>query len=187
MNRIAVKEEVNLGRRVFLCGAGCGAGRRGCCGRCGRPHVIAAAAKTEPGEVTIVQFSDDGKRLAKVKIAKVVKTEEEWRKQLPSGVFEITRHADTEIAYSGKLLESCTTRGFSAASAATMRCSVRRRSLIRERAGRAFGSRLRRKMCGRFATAASAWSGRRFRARNAMRTWGTCLTMVRSRRGCGIA
>jgi peptide-methionine (R)-S-oxide reductase len=49
-----------------------------------------------------VQFSDAGKRLAKVKIAKVAKTEEEWRKQLPPGVFEITRHADTEFAYSGK-------------------------------------------------------------------------------------
>jgi peptide-methionine (R)-S-oxide reductase len=68
-----------------------------------KPYSITAAAATsEPGEVTIVQFSDDGKRLAKVKIAKVVKTEAEWRKQLPPGVFEITRHADTEFAYSGK-------------------------------------------------------------------------------------
>jgi len=67
-----------------------------------KPYTIVAAAKTEPGEVTIVQFSDEGKKLAKVKIAKVVKTEAEWRKQLPSGVFEITRHADTEFAYSGK-------------------------------------------------------------------------------------
>jgi len=67
-----------------------------------KPYTIVAAAKTEPVEVTIVQFSDEGKKLAKVKIAKVVKTEAEWRKQLPSGVFEITRHADTEFAYSGK-------------------------------------------------------------------------------------
>ena len=59
---------------------------------------MAEATKTEPAEVTIVQFSDYGKRLGKVKIARVVKSEEEWRKQLPSGVFEITRHADTEIA-----------------------------------------------------------------------------------------
>jgi peptide-methionine (R)-S-oxide reductase len=67
-----------------------------------RPHPVIAAAKIEPGEVTIVQFSDDGKRLGKVKIAKVVKSEDEWRKLLPSGVFEITRHADTEFAYTGK-------------------------------------------------------------------------------------
>lgn len=68
----------------------------------GRPRPVIAAAKSEPGEVTIVQFSDEGKRLAKVKVAKVIKTDDEWRKQLPSGVFEITRHADTEFAYTGK-------------------------------------------------------------------------------------
>jgi len=66
-----------------------------------QPHVI-AAVKSEPGEVTIVQFSDDGKRLGKIKVQKVIKTEDEWRKLLPSGVFEITRHADTEFAYTGK-------------------------------------------------------------------------------------
>ena len=67
------------------------------------PHVI-AAVKSEPGEVTIVQFSDDGKKLAKVKIAKVVKTELEWRKQLSADAFAITRQADTERAFSGSLL-----------------------------------------------------------------------------------
>jgi peptide-methionine (R)-S-oxide reductase len=95
--------QVNFGRRVFLAGAGAALGGA-LLWRWRKPRVIAAAAKSEPGEVTIVQFSDAGKRLAKVKIAKVVKTEDEWRKQLPSGVFEITRHADTEMAYSGKLL-----------------------------------------------------------------------------------
>jgi peptide-methionine (R)-S-oxide reductase len=93
--------EVNVGRRVFLAGAGAVIGGA-LVWSWRKPHMIVAEAKTEPGEVTIVQFSDAGKRLAKVKIAKVVKTEEEWRKQLPPGVFEITRHADTEIAYTGK-------------------------------------------------------------------------------------
>jgi peptide-methionine (R)-S-oxide reductase len=66
-------------------------------------RVIAAATpKSVPGEVTIVQFSDDGKRLAKVKIARVVKTDAEWRQQLSSGAFDITRRADTELAYTGK-------------------------------------------------------------------------------------
>src|SRR5580698_7011941 len=93
--------EVNLGRRLFLSGLGAAVGGAALLSL-RRPHVIAEAAKTEPAEVTVVQFSDSGKRLAKVKIARVVKTEEEWRKQLPSGVFEITRHADTEFAYTGK-------------------------------------------------------------------------------------
>jgi peptide-methionine (R)-S-oxide reductase len=91
----------SVSRRLFLAGAGAVLGGA-LLWRWRKPYVIAAEAKSEPGEVTIVQFSDDGKRLAKVKIAKVVKTEEEWRKQLPSGVFEVTRRADTEIAYTGK-------------------------------------------------------------------------------------
>jgi len=97
------KGEVNLGRRLFLAGAGAAIGGA-VLFSLRRPQVTAEAAKTEPAEVTIVQFSDSGKRLAKVKIARVVKSEEDWRKQLPSGVFEITRHADTELAFTGKLL-----------------------------------------------------------------------------------
>ena len=95
------KEEVNVGRRIFLAGAGAALGGA-LLWSWRKPHVMVAEAKSEPGEVTIVQFSDAGQRLGKVKIAKVVKSEDEWRKQLPSGVFEITRHADTEIAYTGK-------------------------------------------------------------------------------------
>jgi peptide-methionine (R)-S-oxide reductase len=93
--------ETNVGRRVFLASVGAALGGA-LLWRWRKPYVIAVEAKTEPGEVTIVQFSDEGKRLAKVKIAKVVKTEDEWRKQLQPGVFEVTRHADTEIAYTGK-------------------------------------------------------------------------------------
>jgi peptide-methionine (R)-S-oxide reductase len=62
----------------------------------------ATASKETPQEVTIVQFSDAGARLKKVRVPKVVKTEDEWRKQLTPGAFDITRHADTEIAYTGK-------------------------------------------------------------------------------------
>ena len=69
-----------------------------------KPHVTeaAAAVASEPKNVTVVLFSDSGQRLKTVRIAKVVKSAEEWRKQLPAGVFDITRNADTEIAYTGK-------------------------------------------------------------------------------------
>jgi peptide-methionine (R)-S-oxide reductase len=68
-----------------------------------KPRLIEAAMpKGDPGEVTIVQFSDDGKRLQKVRVPKVVKSDDEWRKQLSSGEFDITRRADTEFAFSGK-------------------------------------------------------------------------------------
>ena len=69
-----------------------------------RPTVLdaAPAADSAPKEVTVILFSDAGQRLKKVRIAKVIKTAAEWRKQLPAGVFDITRNADTEIAFSGK-------------------------------------------------------------------------------------
>lgn len=97
-------ERVNegmAGRRQFILGAGATLGGV-LLVHWAIPHSVIAAAKVEPGEVTIVQFSDDGKKIGKVKIAKVIKSEDEWRKQLPRGVFEITRHADTEFAYTGK-------------------------------------------------------------------------------------
>lgn len=67
--------------------------------------VLAAeggAVPNVPGEVTIVEFSDEGKKLKKVHVAKVVKTEEEWKAQLSPNAFQITRHADTEIAFTGQ-------------------------------------------------------------------------------------
>ena len=93
--------EVNVGRRLFLAGAGAALGGAALFSL-RRPRVTEAAANTGPVEVTIVQFNDAGQRLGTSTMARVVKTEEEWRRQLPSGVFEITRHADTELAYSGK-------------------------------------------------------------------------------------
>ena len=68
------------------------------------PVVVGAAhtARGTPGEVTIVQFSDDGKRLQKVRLAKVVKSEEDWKKILSPLAFDITRHADTERAFTGQ-------------------------------------------------------------------------------------
>lgn len=95
------KNEIDSSRRVFLLGAGATLGGLALFSF-RRPHPIEAPSKSEPAEVTIVQFSDDGKRLTKVKIPRVIKTEDQWKSQLPRGVFEITRHADTEIAYTGK-------------------------------------------------------------------------------------
>jgi peptide-methionine (R)-S-oxide reductase len=69
-----------------------------------RPAVsnAAPAALPEPKDVTVVLFSDSGQRLKKVQIAKVIKTPDQWRQQLGPGVFDITRNADTEIAFTGK-------------------------------------------------------------------------------------
>jgi peptide-methionine (R)-S-oxide reductase len=68
-----------------------------------KPRVLqVAAAATEPKEVTVVLFSDSGERLKKTSIAKVIKTQDQWRKQLSPNAYDITRNADTEMAFSGQ-------------------------------------------------------------------------------------
>jgi peptide-methionine (R)-S-oxide reductase len=93
---------VNVRRRAFL-GFSVSAIAGAALWSLHKPRVIEAAMpKGDPGEVTIVQFSDSGKRLQRVRVPKVIKSDEDWRKQLSPGQFDITRHADTEIAFSGQ-------------------------------------------------------------------------------------
>lgn len=66
-----------------------------------RPQLLKAAESSGPREVTVVMFSDARQRLKKVQIAKVIKAPEEWRKQLSANAYDITRNADTEMAFSG--------------------------------------------------------------------------------------
>jgi peptide-methionine (R)-S-oxide reductase len=93
----------NVRRRAFLASAAAAVGGLALW-QWKKPAVLEAApaAAGEPKEVTVVLFSDTGQRLKQVRIAKVVKTDDEWRKQLSSNAFDITRHADTEIAFYGK-------------------------------------------------------------------------------------
>jgi peptide-methionine (R)-S-oxide reductase len=67
----------------------------------GKSNMALAISKESPQVVTIVQFSDTGKRIKKVQVPKVIKTEREWRNQLSPSAFAITRQANTEIAYTG--------------------------------------------------------------------------------------
>lgn len=93
---------IDLRRRLFLASAGGVIGGLVLWGW-KRPRVVEmAAAASGPKDVTIVRFSDSGDRLNKERVPKVIKSAAEWRRQLPSGVFDITRNADTEIAYTGK-------------------------------------------------------------------------------------
>ena len=93
---------VNLRRRAFL-GISVSAIAGAAVWSLRKPRLIEAATPKGPAEeVTLVQFSDSGQRLQKVRVPKVVKSDDEWRKQLSPGEFDITRHADTEIAFSGK-------------------------------------------------------------------------------------
>ena len=60
------------------------------------------AAASPPVIVTIVAFSKTGEQTETLQVRKIVKTDEEWRAQLKNrSVYEVTRKADTEFAFSG--------------------------------------------------------------------------------------
>jgi peptide-methionine (R)-S-oxide reductase len=59
------------------------------------------AANRQPKIVRIVEFGNNGRREGMVKLPKIVKSDDEWRKQLTAIEFEVTRKAGTERAFSG--------------------------------------------------------------------------------------
>ena len=61
-----------------------------------------SAAAGRPQEVTIVEFADNGERQQTVHVPKLVKSDAEWKQQLSSNAYDITRHDDTEMAFTGK-------------------------------------------------------------------------------------
>jgi peptide-methionine (R)-S-oxide reductase len=51
--------------------------------------------------VEIAEFSSAGIPTGSVRVQKIVKSEAAWRQQLSANAFDITRKADTEMAYTG--------------------------------------------------------------------------------------
>ena len=95
-------EAKKMTRRVFVAGAATVAASLAVLALRKSPGVEASATvHGSPGEVTIVNFSSDGKNLGRQTVAKIVKSDGEWRRQLGKNSFDIAREADTEMPYSG--------------------------------------------------------------------------------------
>jgi peptide-methionine (R)-S-oxide reductase len=93
----------STGRRVFLIASGAAAvGLVLSYFHKSAPVHVEAASAELPKMVTIVEFTDAGERKDAVTVARIVKTEAEWRKQLSPDSFEITRLAGTERAYTNE-------------------------------------------------------------------------------------
>jgi peptide-methionine (R)-S-oxide reductase len=60
------------------------------------------APQTESTEVTIIEFSANGEPKGESHVPKLVKSESEWRQQLPPQSFEVARHDGTERAFTGQ-------------------------------------------------------------------------------------
>ena len=71
----------------------------------GSDAAVATTAQGQPGTVTLDEFSNDGKKLRTVQVAKVVKTDAQWQQQLSPLAFQVTRQDGTERAFSGPLLD----------------------------------------------------------------------------------
>ena len=91
-------------RRTFL--STCSLAVAGLTLGCSRSSEAAATPnKITPGKVSVVEFSDAGKRLRTVSVDRLIKTDAAWRQQLPPLSYEVTRRAATERAGTGALLK----------------------------------------------------------------------------------
>jgi peptide-methionine (R)-S-oxide reductase len=66
-----------------------------------QPAPGAASPASEAPDVLIAEFSEAGRKIGVSRVEKVVKPDAEWRRQLSPLAFEVTRHGETEYAFSG--------------------------------------------------------------------------------------
>jgi peptide-methionine (R)-S-oxide reductase len=89
-------------RRRFLTGAAAACGAAALWSLHKQSPVMAMAKDVEKGGmVTVIQYSEDGKKIGKAVVPRVTKPDAEWQQKLSPTQFEVTRHAGTERAYTG--------------------------------------------------------------------------------------
>jgi peptide-methionine (R)-S-oxide reductase len=87
-------------RRLFLLGASGAL----VCAMFGCTNGASALIPAPAGELTIADFDRSGKFIGKRKVGRIVKSDAEWKSQLTPESYSVTRHASTELAFSGALL-----------------------------------------------------------------------------------
>ncbi len=91
-------------RRTFL--STCSLAIAGLTLGCSRSSEAAATpSKITPGKVSVVEFSDAGKRLRTLTVDRLIKPDAAWRQQLPPLSYQVARRAATERPYTGPLLK----------------------------------------------------------------------------------
>ena len=89
----------DLSRRGFL--STCSLAMAGLALGCSRRSEAAVTL----GKVTIVEFSDAGKRLRTQQVDRLIKTDAAWKQQLSAQSYRVARRAGTEAPFSGALLD----------------------------------------------------------------------------------
>jgi peptide-methionine (R)-S-oxide reductase len=88
-------------RRAFLISGGMAAAAVAAWSLHPAPLPPAEPQSGPAAEVTIAGFSPAGVPTGTIRMAKIIKSEAAWRRQLSANAFDIARRADTEMAYTG--------------------------------------------------------------------------------------
>ena len=91
----------NVPRRVFLLMPAAAAALLGSLYRRERKMPDATASGTG-AEMDIVDFTDSGERLGTEHVRQIVKSDEEWKKELAPEEYAVAREAGTERAFTGR-------------------------------------------------------------------------------------
>ena len=173
-------------RRAFLLSGGAAAAGIALWSLRSEPPALSTTAPSGPTpEVTIAEFSSAGVPTGTIRVQKVVKSDAEWKRQLSANAFDITRRADTEMAYTGSYW-NFHQQGIYRCICCDTALFLPKPSLIPAPAGQASGSQSRGRMLWSWKTTVGV-CGRRSLAPGVMRTWDMSLTMDRRLPGYGTA